>query len=65
VIRRVHLHMLTNARLNHLHCYACVHYPRSRLAPCRFDSNLAAYVPRNKQWIKDRVFAHLKKQAGQ
>lgn len=30
-----------------------------------FDTRINAYVPHNKQWIKDRVFAHLKKQAGQ
>lgn len=35
------------------------------LATLTFDSRINAYVPRNKQWIKDRVFAHLKKQAGQ
>jgi len=34
------------------------------LATLTFDARISAYVPRNKQWIKDRVFAHLKKQAG-
>jgi hypothetical protein len=26
-----------------------------------FDQNLKAYVPHNKDWIKERVFKHLKK----
>lgn len=35
------------------------------LVALTFDTRLMAYVPRNKAWIKDAVFAHLKKQAGQ
>mmetsp|Transcript_11009 Transcript_11009/g.15841 ORF Transcript_11009/g.15841 Transcript_11009/m.15841 type:complete len:103 (-) Transcript_11009:60-368(-) len=30
-----------------------------------FNARDASYTPRNKEWIKDRVFQHLKKQAGQ
>ncbi len=28
-----------------------------------FNPQLRAYEPYNKKWVKDRVFAHLKKQA--
>lgn len=35
------------------------------LATLTFDARINAYVPRNKAWIKEAVFANLKKQAGQ
>ena len=31
----------------------------------RFDPKISAYVPHNKKWIQDAVFAHLQRQAGQ
>jgi hypothetical protein len=33
------------------------------LACLVFDSELQAYVPHNKEWIKTEVFSHLKRQA--
>jgi hypothetical protein len=30
-----------------------------------FDSKVNAYLPHNKEWIKQRVLSHLKQQAGQ
>jgi len=40
-------------------------YEYGLLYMCRFDDELAAYVPRPKDWIKTQVFAQLKRMAAQ